>query len=157
MDTANRINKLLLDFKIFLDSASINWDNKYIYDWLQGNWELLVEAPLLQKSNIFLEIYGEGADCNDVSSRVCFPEATATHKISLQSKTEDSVYDYLNECWIDLKKEEFFFEEFVCYKDWYYIKPPFEFVLTYNSNRLESIVSIDDVSFLLTPITKEEK
>lgn len=53
----------------------------YWLDWLQANWESVVEAAIASERNIFLEVYGEGADCNGASSRVCFPSALATHQI----------------------------------------------------------------------------
>jgi hypothetical protein len=51
-------------------------------DWLQANWETLVEAPTRENPREFLEVYGDGADCNGASSRVWYPQAMPTHRIS---------------------------------------------------------------------------
>ena len=50
-------------------------------DWLQANWEILVEAVISPGGTSVLEFYGEGAECNGASSRVWKPDAEATHQI----------------------------------------------------------------------------
>ena len=52
-----------------------------IDDWLQANWESIVESHIysLTGEPIFLEVYGSGADCNPKSSRHCLPEKKPTH------------------------------------------------------------------------------
>lgn len=46
-------------------------------DWIQANWELLVERKVLPL-NDYLEVYGAGADFNGKSSRITDIEADAT-------------------------------------------------------------------------------
>lgn len=58
-----------------------NQQNYLLDDWLQANWEIIVEAPL----NVFLEPYGDGADCNGASSRVWEPAKLPTHKLMCRS------------------------------------------------------------------------
>lgn len=99
-------------------------------DWLQANWELLVEG-LLSEQGIVLEVYGEGADCNGVSSRVLYPDRHPTHKIICKPMNKEQSYDVLNERSLDISKGEIVFDRFVCIGEdgWYYEQPPFDKVL----------------------------
>lgn len=82
----------------FSDFLSRNWrevqaqvegdveldSEEFLRDWCQANWELLVETTVRQQVNdmtLFLEPYGDGADCNERSSRVWLPTALPTHRI----------------------------------------------------------------------------
>nr|WP_317200528.1 hypothetical protein [uncultured Psychrobacter sp.] len=98
-------------------------------DWLQANWELIVERQL-GDSDLYLEVYGDGADCNGVSSRVLFPNKQATHNVILKSENEEKIYDFLGERYIDDSIEEIVFQRFVTIKDdgWYYEEPPFDMI-----------------------------
>lgn len=79
------INILLDFFRLFLESnlakLSSRIDDELIDDWLQFNWEILVESQVCKKGTEFLEVYGDGADCNASSSRVWLPEALPTHRV----------------------------------------------------------------------------
>lgn len=96
-------------------------------DWLQANWELIVERQLMS-SDMYLEVYGDGADCNGASSRVLFPEKIATHSIILKSNSEDEIYDILGESYVDSDDDNIIFQKFVTIKedDWYYEETPFD-------------------------------
>lgn len=98
-------------------------------DWLQANWELIVERQL-GDANLYLEVYGDGADCNGASSRVLFPNKQATHNIILKSNNEDKIYDFLGEVYIDDRIEKIVFQRFVTIKEdgWYYEEPSFDMV-----------------------------
>ena len=99
-------------------------------DWLQANWELLVEG-LLGKEDLVLEVYGDGADCNGESSRVLYPNWLPTHKIICMSTDNNQVYDILNKRQLDTSKNEIVFDRFVSIgrDGWYYEIPPFDKVL----------------------------
>ncbi|WHI49534.1 hypothetical protein P3339_13755 [Microbulbifer sp. MLAF003] len=79
------INNLLNFFRLFLERNLSNlcdfMEDELINDWLQSNWEILVESQICFQGKEFLEVYGEGADCNVASSRVWLPDAQPTHKI----------------------------------------------------------------------------
>ena len=67
------------------------------FDWLQSNWERVVEASFDPSDKIFLEIYGEGGDCNASSSRVWNEKAIATHRvICMPINMSDGVVDVLS-------------------------------------------------------------
>ena len=91
------INSIMQAFRDFLD---LNWSGvsnalsqAVLDDWIQANWELLVESRVCKAPYEFLEVYGDGADCNDGSSRVWYPEATPTHEIKcvLKSDSKDAL------------------------------------------------------------------
>lgn len=98
-------------------------------NWLQANWELIVERQLMS-SDTYLEVYGDGADCNDASSRVLFPNENATYNLILKPKNKDNVYDILGEIYINNKDNDIIFQKFVTIKEdgWYYEEPPFDMV-----------------------------
>ena len=95
------INLIIQNFKEFLEQSSSSFlfsinhfENSESVeelrnDWLQANWEILVEAVLCKLGEEFLEVYGEGADCNGASSRVCYPQALPTHKVTCKQKNEE--------------------------------------------------------------------
>ncbi len=100
-------------------------------DWLQANWELIVERQL-GDSDLYLEVYGDGADCNGESSRVLFSNKRATHNIILKSNSSsgNSIYDLLGEKYIDDRNEKIIFQRFVTMREdsWYYEEPPFDMI-----------------------------
>ena len=99
-------------------------------DWLQVNWELLIEGSL-NEQGVVLETYGGGADCNGTSSRVLYPDRHPTHKIICKPMNNEQIYDALNKCHLDISKSEIVFDSFVCIGEdgWYYERPPFDKVL----------------------------
>jgi hypothetical protein len=50
----------------------------FVDDWLEANWEMIVEAFIDPSLRDVLETYVEGADCNWGSSRVWRPEFSPT-------------------------------------------------------------------------------
>src|SRR4051812_18770283 len=85
---------LVREFANFLSSSwnsasiSLSSDESYddlLADWLQANWEILVEAPLFPGGAGFLEPYGDGAECNGDSSRVYNVAAVPTHRVLCQA------------------------------------------------------------------------
>jgi hypothetical protein len=67
-----------------------------IDDWLQANWETFVGFVVCSTPNQSLEVYGDGADCNDGSSRVFLPEATPTHRMVCDGFNKQKVIDVLS-------------------------------------------------------------
>lgn len=56
----------------------------FLDDWMQANWEMVVEASIDTKLHAILEVYGNGADCNIKSSRVSRPEASPTTPVYIR-------------------------------------------------------------------------
>ena len=116
-------------------------------DWLQANWEILVEAIIRPDANSFLEVYGEGADCNGASSRVWLPDADPTHRVCCVPKYGNYATDLISGRSIETPDLTFF--GFVNWDGkWHAIHPPFNVVLLENRTD-EFIVRLEDVRFEL--------
>jgi hypothetical protein len=107
-----------------LSGRSYTTDEGSKSDWLQSNWEVLVERKVLHL-NEYLEVYGEGADLNGKSSRIMDMESFPTHSINV---LVDRGEDILNN--LAIKNSEYTFERLVGFRDGFYTDiPPFDFVL----------------------------
>ncbi len=116
-------------------------------DWLQANWEILVEAALCATPVEFLSVYGDGADCNGASSRVWMPDAPPTHEIHCAARLRDTARNELDDDLITPKEWEF--SKFVSFNNSQYDQsPPFDHVLLEKGERL-AVVRLDDVLFQL--------
>jgi hypothetical protein len=132
------INNLLTQFSSLL---VLYWENLLLLvkedstgslkdDWLQANWELIVEG-LLDDKNIVLEVYGDGADCNGESSRVLYPDRQPTHRLICKPLDGNYIYDVLNEKSLDITQGDIIFDRFVSIGEdgWYHELPPFDKIL----------------------------
>lgn len=65
-------------------------------DWLQSNWEIIVEYYLIKTTGnlVILEPYGNGADCNAHSSRVWMPSYVATHRIICKKRGTEELLKF---------------------------------------------------------------
>lgn len=126
-------------------------------DWLQANWELLVEGLVGGPGGLVLEPYGDGADCNGASSRVLYPELCPTHRIVCRPREGTAVNDLLNRRTLDVTKGDVVFDRFVCMgrDGWYYESPPFDKIL--GEHRGASVViGYDNISFELQLVSGED-
>lgn len=119
-------------------------------DWIQANWELLVERKVLPL-NDYLEVYGAGADFNGKSSRITDIEADATFFVGV---VVDEAVDVLNNQ--DIRSQIYFFDRFVGFENGFYIdSSPIEYVLIQDENIcMERVFSIHEVKFRLCRIRK---
>lgn len=117
-----------------------------VNDWLQANWEILVERKILEIGE-YLEVYGEGADFNGASSRITDPTSFPTYMIQVLAKNGSSIYDFLNE--EETASISLTFEKLVGFRDGFYVlEPDFNFVLLTDQNMsLERVVRLIDVKF----------
>ena len=119
-------------------------------DWLQANWEVLVEFVVCVTPNQFLEVYGDGADCNDGSSRVFLPQAIPTHRIVCNGRMNQNVKDVLSDKMII--PEEYQFDGFIFFENGKYaIGSPFDHMLLSNFSD-DFIVRVEDIRFSLEEI-----
>lgn len=131
-----------------LEDRSYTTNESSIADWLQLNWEILVERKVL-KLNQYLEVYGEGADFNGASSRITDVSALPNYAVKVRFGKE--VYDFLNDESVFITNSDFI--EFVSFKDGFYQREPnFEFVLLEDNSGLERVVPIEEVKFDLEEI-----
>ena len=121
-------------------------------DWLQANWEVLVEG-LLGDHQITLEVYGEGADCNGANSRVIYPKRLPTHKIICAPLEGNQIRDILNNQDLDVSRNDVVFDSFVSIGEdgWYYERPDFDHVLAEHNNH-SVVVEFGKVGFELKKI-----
>lgn len=151
-----QVDKITKSFATFLSSSwnsvqpllknrSYTDDEASLYDWIQANWELLIERKILSLNN-YLEPYGQGADFNGSSSRITDIEAIATHTLRVYSKKP--VREYLNNQIIDTLSFELIFEEFVTIENHFYTySPPFDYTLTRDKQGEKRVFHLDDIFF----------
>lgn len=129
---------------------------EFMSDWAQANWELLVETPfreLVGFGKAYLEPYGEGADCNDASSRVWNPGALPTHRVVCRAGEGAPMLDLLTGHSVDAAEIAVVFDHFAIKTEpgWHEQAPPFDCVLGYQDEQ-EVLIRLDQVSFLAEPV-----
>lgn len=122
-------------------------DEESINDWLQANWELLVERKILD-ANEYLEVYGDGADFYGSSSRITDIKALPTHRVVANSLNKTQLHDILNNETIEYDKV-LVFDRFVGFENEFYTSTPnFDYALLNDENDgIERVVSLDDISY----------
>lgn len=126
-------------------------------DWLQCNWEMVVEGSLPPGEGIILEIYGDGADCNDPSSRVFRPEWLANHRVVCVARHDVPVLaDLLGKRPIP-PGTQLVFDELVTMRDgWYYRDAPFDCVLV-DDGGTQRVIAADAVDFVLEKLSAQRE
>jgi len=136
-------------FSPFVENLLDDEKEERINNWLQANWEILVEANLCGV-NEFLEVYGYGADCNGASSRICFTDKLPTHKIVCNSINQTYVRDVITS---EMKNiTGMTFDGFMSWNgEFYEMSAPFDFILLTNESS-NVLISINDVNFSIEKI-----
>eukprot|EP01132_Coremiostelium_polycephalum_P000346 gene346-439_t len=112
-------------------------DEGSIADWLQANWEFLIERKVLRIDQ-HLGIYSEGADFNGISSRITEIDSLPDFFIQVSGLSRGKTFDLLNNEQTVIDNANFI--ELVSFKNgFYYKEPPFNYVL------LEDLVGIERV------------
>lgn len=119
-------------------------------DWLQTNWELIVENGASSDEVVYLQVYGDGADVHSPSSRVTLPSKLPTHHVCCLSKSGGPIKDYLNKELFTLPDKGLPLERLVSMGDdgWYYEKPPFDKVLIL-SGEIEQVFDLSELTFVV--------
>ena len=152
------IDKAIKGFVDFLNSSwlvvypllvkrNYTSNEESINDWLQANWELLVERKVLN-INEYLEVYGDGADYHGASSRITDIEALTTFRVIVNPKKNiNIIHDILNDEYV--KIENVTFSKIVGFeKGFYLIEPEFKYVLiTDDVLGKERVVALGDIEF----------
>lgn len=138
-----RVLPLLEDRTYTTNEGSIN-------DWLQANWELLVERKVLPL-NEYLEIYGEGSDYYGESSRITDVQSMPCYSIRVISCCSDLV-DLLNKA--EIGNVNLIFDRLVGFENGFYIdNPPFNYVLVQDeSSGNEMVLPLEKIRFELQTI-----
>ncbi|ABX49202.1 hypothetical protein Sbal195_2032 [Shewanella baltica OS195] len=127
------LHSLLIKYQSFINSAwdivfaDIN-DNDLQDDWLEANWELIVESQLQAgDKRVNISRYGSGASGN--SDRIFIENAPVTHDVKCFPSGSDSLYDLIDRVEVDVPENGFTFRRFVTVdNDWYYQQAPFNLV-----------------------------
>lgn len=136
---------------LFTGSDNEEYSGISIDDWIQCNWELLVERIILSKDE-YLEIYGEGADFYGEYSRITDVKSVETHSVKV---LVDEAIDILNG--EKIKNEIFNFEQLVGFKNKFYvIEPPFSYILAKDDDDFERVFSLEDVNLEIERIIRDE-
>lgn len=133
---------------------SADWDESVLADWAQANWEMIVEAAVSRREQVVLEVYGDGADCNDHSSRVWRPDFLPSHAVFCRTaRTDGIVRDQLTGEAIRMPSAGLRLFQFVALTQdgWYKAEPPFDHALL-DSDQCEVVVNLTDVAFALVEI-----
>jgi hypothetical protein len=150
-ELVRRFGRLLASAWPELIAASASSDaGSFVQDWLQANWEMFVEGAL--PPGTFLEVYGEGADCNGASSRVYQPDAIPTHAVVCVPRPGVAMRDLLSNEVVEgagLPMEELVSLD----GSWYAQRPPFDCVLVEAGERTY-VLSMDQIRFALGPATR---
>jgi len=148
----SNLSELINDFVNYLNACYMSLEkltHESKYDLLQSSWEIIVESRV--SNDVYLEVYGEGADLNPKSSRICLPEKLPTHYVACLPKNGPSLYDELNNINVIVPKKGLPLDEFVTKtnKGWYEKKPPFDYVLV-NYEGVERLFKSDSISYALS-------
>ncbi len=119
-----------------------------VADWLEANWEMLVEATVSEEGRVVLEPYGDGADCNAVGSRVWKPGVTTTHEVVVIGRSGLAAVDALSGEAFDIANAGLHFEKFVTMtsEGWYAERVPFDHALCAKNGR-DVVFSLRNVTF----------
>ena len=132
-------------------------------DWAQANWELLVETPFRELTGCLeanLEPYGEGADCNEASSRVWSPGGLPTHRVECRPAHGAPMLDLLTGSTLDATAVPVVFDHFAIESEhgWHEQAPPFDCVLGYRGDQevLLHLLQVQKPQILLRPSTDQD-
>jgi len=142
---------LLLQFWGELSLYPSSDDNEvFVQNWLQANWELLVESAFPAEQGVFLEVYGDGADCNGESSRVLYPDKLPNYSVYCQLKENEVGIDRISNEEVVFSEKGMPFDRFVAIeKGWYFERPPFDHVLLTVDGGTEVALNLKLVKFVL--------
>ncbi len=133
----------------FLDKMMKNhdWDSDvgFTHDWIQANWEFLVERELLGSTKRLFPL--------GWSKRVTDQKSTVTHKVICQVEKSLELRDW-NKKTLNYQGEELLPGGFCSpYDITYGLYPPFDYVNLYTLDRKKLyIIPFDNCKFYLQPI-----
>ena len=130
-------------------------------DWLQMQWEYLVERMLRSTGQLdgYLDCYGEGTDMR--SCRYSDVDAVATHRFCIQPRDGSSLHELIGGKLITFPEGGLPFYQFVSFDGWPATIPPFDHVIVEGMREeldmeFDLVFRLDDVQFSLARITGYE-
>lgn len=122
--------------------------DSFVDDWLQANWERLVESSVSSNRGFALEVYGVGADCNSEGSRVWRPSLTATHKVIIKPTANSEIRNAMNG---KLVLNPVVFSHFCSLRDgWPDVSPPFDYVAFDGAE--QAVTFAENIEFWTEPL-----
>ncbi len=147
---ATFLNCSIEKIKDLINNRNYTSDENSLNDWIQVNWEILVERKVLNL-NEYIEVYGEGADFTGGSSRVSNSDALPNYKVIVNSKNGEFIFDVLNRENFCLRAGAF--DKVVGFKNGFYsLEYDFDYVLLNDEQNVQRVFAINDVEFLLESI-----
>lgn len=142
----------IVELAIKLEKSEVIFEQEdFIWAWVQGNWELLVESSVCDE-NEFLEVYYGGADIHPDSERVSFENKLATHNIGLHSKQGKTLIDKLSNKEVDLGG--YVFSRFVSFDGKHFEdSPSFDHIIASNSADHLVCLEFKNIDFILCHIS----
>jgi len=152
------LNSSWLEVRELAEAVPNRDTSEFLSDWAQASWEMLVEAAAASSNGetVYLQPYGEGADCNEIGSRVWCPGVASTHALHISPLHGLELQDVLTGGAFTPPPGGVPLDQFVTPADgWYRSEPPFSHVLVYLEER-EKVVPVVSVRFLLAEIARED-
>jgi hypothetical protein len=116
--------------------AASDMTGSYVDDWMQANWEMVVECSIPPHMNVILAPYGSGADCNLGSSRVWRPQATPTTAVFVRYLGNEPLKNVIDDTEVQGTLK---LEHFCSIKDgWPTLSPPFDHAVLFG----DSVIAI---------------
>lgn len=159
MSNENIIGYLMLRYQKFLtaswdivfsDCEDTDFNNDLKDDWLEANWELIVESYFnVGRERINLSRYGAGAAGR--FDRVFIEGAQDTHEVKCFAYKNNALFNVIDGINIVVPDEGFTFRRFVSIQDgWYVQAVPFNMVQV---NELEDAVfTVEQIDFRLSAV-----
>ena len=138
-----------------LDGLEVSEAEEVRVDWLQFNWELLVEGQLINSDlAITLDTYGYGADTE--TGRISRSFENPLHGAFCKPKSGRRLCDLMRKSEPVTASSEYLLREFGNYSSGYLsLQPPFEVAVVEHPEEDEPILlNIEDLMFELRPLTR---
>jgi hypothetical protein len=142
---------LLLSWDLIKQLSCKDLTESYLDDWMQANWEFVVEASIDPSLNIVLQPYGDGADCNIKSSRVWSPHLLPNTPVYVRYIGNDILTNAVDGSEVTgrMKLSHFVTVD----RNWPTVEKPFDYVMLEDENM--TVIPVDNLEYYvrLTPIS----
>lgn len=132
-------------------------DPGYWNDWVQANWEAMVEAALPRGLTVRLRVYADGAACNGRRSRITAPHLEETHLVVCRPRGDLRMSDLVTGEVVSSAATGIVFDRFVAIdRDRCIEAPPFDCVWAWTTEDRRVVLPLDGVVFDLRRTSRSE-
>jgi hypothetical protein len=148
-DSVNAFREILqCSWKEVSNTAERDTTKSFREDWMQANWERIVEASQDPNLNVVIEPYGDGADCNIRSSRVWKPDAIANARVCIRYVGNEQLINVIDGNEVhDIMTLDYFC---AVVGEWPEIDVPFDHAVLQHDEL--TVVPVRDLKYYLQPI-----